>query len=442
MTAVAVPAVAPAATTFVIRGAGYGHGVGMSQYGTYGFAKRGRAYDEILAHYYTGTELSKLASDPKVRVLLQQGSSFSFSGATRASGRRLSAATTYHAVRTGFGRVQLKSPAGRVLKTFDTPMRVTGPSGVVLNGTSENGITGGRYRGVMLFQDTAVGFQAVNSVGLEDYVSGVVSAESPASWPLEALKAQAVAARTYAITTGGGTNFDQYADTRSQMYVGVGGEYESTEAAVDATRGEIVTYDGEPVVTYFFSTSGGRTENVENSFIGSDPKPWLKSVEDPYDTESPKHRWGPLRYSMSAAAAKLSGYVKGTFRGISVVQRGESPRIVYADVVGTGGRTRVTGPTLRARFGLDDTWATFNVISTRGTKRSTARAAGAGRSLRGHVGWVDRPTIVTVQRRGARGWKPLFELATDRRGRYRVGDLDRGRYRIRWRGTAGPVVGL
>ena len=94
----------------------------------------------------------------------------------------------------------------------------------------------------------------------------MVSRESPSSWPAEALKAQAVAARTYAITTSkAGDGWDQYADTRSQVYGGVAAETASTNAAVAATRGQVVTYDGEPVVTFFFSTSGGRTENVENT---------------------------------------------------------------------------------------------------------------------------------------------------------------------------------
>ena len=95
----------------------------------------------------------------------------------------------------------------------------------------------------------------------------------------------------------GADGFTQYADTRSQVYEGVAGETAATDAAVAATRGEVVTYGGRPVATYFFSTSGGQTENVENSFLGAGREPWLKSVDDPYDSASPKHRWGPLRFS-------------------------------------------------------------------------------------------------------------------------------------------------
>ena len=86
----------------------------------------------------------------------------------------------------------------------------------------------------------------------------------------------------------GRRGFDQYADTRSQVYGGVAVETAATNAAVAATRGQVVTYKGAPVVTYFFSTSGGRTENVENTSRAPSPKPWLRSVEDPYDGVSPK----------------------------------------------------------------------------------------------------------------------------------------------------------
>ncbi|MFL5843751.1 MAG: SpoIID/LytB domain-containing protein [Solirubrobacteraceae bacterium] len=465
-------AAAPAdgASRFVIKGAGFGHGVGMSQYGAYGYAKHGKDYKFILGHYFTGTALSNLSENPTIRVLLQTGST-SFSGGSSASGRKISPSTTYYVSATGIGRVALKSSTGKILKTSESPLRISGPGPLMLNGAAQNGTSGGRYRGVLEFQSTALGFQTVNAVGLEDYVRGVVGAESPTSWPADALRAQAVAARTYAITTGGGTNYDQFADTRSQVYKGLAVELPSTEAAVAATRAQVVTYAGKPVVTYFFSTSGGRTEDIENSFIGSPAKPWLKSVSDPYDTESPRHRWGPYSYTMSQAAAKLRSYLKGTFRGIDVTKRGKSPRVVYADVVGSGGRTRVTGPQLRSIFGLFDSWATYNVITASGqiknptsaatapdtssdsggatsedtggvSPRALAATGDASRSITGRVGWVEHATAVTLQRRTPAGWTSLYEVATNRRGHYAVHDLARGTYRVRWRGTAGAPIRL
>src|SRR5215216_2269006 len=133
------------------------------------------------------------------------------------------------------------------------------------------------------------GVDAVNHVALDQYLQGVVPDESPPSWPLEALKAQAVAARTYAVATmKPGASFDLYPDTRSQVYGGVAAEEPSTNQAVAETRGEVVTFEGRPVVTFFFSTSGGRTEDVENTPLGNQPQPWLKSVDDPYDVASPR----------------------------------------------------------------------------------------------------------------------------------------------------------
>src|SRR3954447_11622675 len=362
-----VPAgTAAAASRFTIRGAGFGHGVGMSQYGAYGFAQNGWAYRDILAHYYTGTAIGTLDPAQRVRVLLQSTTgSASFTGARRAGRRRLSPLRTYFVRRRG-AAVQLLSARGKRLGTHP-PLRVSGRGGaVVLGGGGASARYWGACRGVLDFRPGAFsGVDAVNNVSLDQYVQGVVPDESPPSWPLEALKAQAVAARTYAVATmKPGATFDLYPDTRSQMYGGVAAEVASTNQAVAETRGEVVTYGGQPVVTFFFSTSGGRTEDVENTPLGAEPKPWLRSVDDPYDTTSPRHRWGPIRMSLGRADRKLGSLVRGAFRGIQVVRRGESPRIVTADIIGSRGRTRVNGATLRARFGLYDSWMFFTSITT------------------------------------------------------------------------------
>jgi stage II sporulation protein D len=185
-----------------------------------------------------------------------------------------------------------------------------------------------------------------------------VPGEVSPSWPAEALKAQAVAARSYGLSTHAGPAFDQYPDTRSQVYHGMGAETPATNAAVDATRGQVVRYGGKIAVTYFFSASGGQTENVENVFYNASATPYLRSVKDSYDGSAPRHTW-KLTFTKAQVASRLHGLVKGKFRGIQVVKRGVSPRIVFADVVGTGGRTRVRGSTLRFRLGLFDNWASF-----------------------------------------------------------------------------------
>jgi stage II sporulation protein D len=201
---------------------------------------------------------------------------------------------------------------------------------------------------------------AIRTLPLETYVRGVISAEMPASWPLAALEAQAVAVRTYALTAhAGGSRFDVYSDTRSQVYRGPAAETASTNAATSATAGQIVTYNGAPAITYFFANSGGHTENVQNAFLGAAPQPWLVGVADPYD-QGPLHTW-TLSLSFAAVAKDLSGLLRGDFRGIEVLRRGVSPRILSASILCSGGRVSISGGELASRLGLYDTWAYFSV---------------------------------------------------------------------------------
>jgi stage II sporulation protein D len=458
----AAPAAADAATRLVVRGGGFGHGVGMSQYGALGQAQQGRSYREILGHYYTDTQLGRLDADPVVRVLLQSGKrTIWFAGAAQAGDRALQPGKTYRATAFGGTGVVLRSASGRKLKTFPAPLRIvgSGDAPVRLSGA-------GAYRGALELRPSAFGgLNAINAIGLESYVRGVVSAESPSSWPAEALKAQAVAARTYAITTSkSGAGFDHYADTRSQMYRGVAAETPSTDAAVAATNGEVVTYQGKPVVTYFFSTSGGRTENAEFGFPGGEPKPWLKSVDDPYDSVSPRHRWGPMRYTVTQASAKLRGLVKGRFRSIEVTRRGVSPRIVSADIVGSKGRTTVSGPTLRSRFRLFDTWAYFTTVGTQvdpaqppadptpGTGSETGPGTGTAGAyaatprergtIHGRIGGVKPGTTILVRRRSGGRWVTVARARTGRHGHYRASLTRSGLYRVRVDGVDGDAVRL
>ncbi len=192
----------------------------MSQYGAYGYALHGADYRTILAHYYQGTALSATNPGQTVRVLLSTGRA-SFSGAASVSGSatRLTPATTY-TVKAAGAKLTITTPAGKPVGTFAAPLTVMAPQ------TGPLTVPGlGTYRGSLQFSPAAGGVQTVNAVGLDDYVRGVVAAEMPSSWATAALEAQAVAARTYAITTTvGGNGYDLYSDTRSQMYGGVRAE--------------------------------------------------------------------------------------------------------------------------------------------------------------------------------------------------------------------------
>ncbi len=129
-------------------------------------------------------------------------------------------------------------------------------------------------------------------VGLEEYLQGVVPREMPSAWPDEALKAQAVAARSYALSHRvSGKSFDLYADVRSQVYGGIVGESPRTTAAVQATKGEVLLWEGKPIDALFHSTSGGKTLSAVEVF--GKPVPYLVSVDDPHSALSPVNRWGP-----------------------------------------------------------------------------------------------------------------------------------------------------
>jgi SpoIID/LytB domain protein len=353
--ALAFPAAA-SARVWVVKGAGFGHGAGMSQYGAYGYAKHGFGYQDILTHYYTGTTIGSI-TDQTVRVLLRDSArSVGFSGAGSACGATLKPAKGYVAKRKGAG-VVLRSKKGTLIARCGGAMTTAGSATVAVTGK-------GTYRGSLEVRASTSGLDAINVVELEDYVRGVVSKESPASWPTEALKAQAVAARSYALSTAAHrTTFDLFDDTRSQAYGGVGAETAKTDQAVAATRLQVVLYAGKVAQTFFFSTSGGHTENNEFSSlsIGGPPIPYLRGVDDPYEVDagSPYEHW-KRKFSIGRMNSALRALgLRGKLKNVAVTQRGASPRIVQANLIGTGGTTTVNGPQLRDALGLPDTWAFF-----------------------------------------------------------------------------------
>jgi len=444
----AVPATSEAAVRHVIRGAGFGHGIGMSQYGAYGYALEGARYPGILAHYYRGTRLSTAPSGP-VRVLLQPVDPYiRVRGATSVGGRSLKPGTMYIAKRGG-GGIVVTTSRGRRVGTFGSVIKFKSADPMRLMGPALNSVTSGLYRGSMEVRVDGGGVTSINELDMDSYIRGVVAGEMPSSWPLEALKVQAVAARTYALATSKTSGaFDQYPDTRSQVYRGVTGESVRSDAAVKDTAGRIVTYSGTPAVTYYFSTSGGHTENIEFSFVGSLSKPWLVGVPDPYDTQSPYHRW---TVRMSAAALDRALRAPGSFKRIKVLERGVSPRVVRAEVVGTRGTRSVSGPQIRSALGLRDTWFTDYRVAT-----SASRAPVAGRAWSGRAAsWLPRPParllagqfqpaprarVLGIERKAGGVWRFVERTRTSRAGRYAVTLKRPGLYRVAYGAVKGPPV--
>jgi stage II sporulation protein D len=344
---------ANAAVSWVVHGRGFGHGVGMSAYGAYGYALQGKTYRFILGHYYTGTSVEPVAKQRVVRVLLGTSSSdVEFSGATSACRTRLDPARSYEAHRVGNG-VRLRSSAGKLLAKCGAKLRAAGAGKITIAGH-------GTFRGALEASSSGSGLYVVNSLALEQYVKGVMSNEVPPSWPTEQLKAQAVAVRSIAITSDvGGSVFDVYPDTRSQVYDGLESEYPQTNAAVAATRGQLLMYRGEVATAFYSACSGGHTESVENVF--GTAIPYLVGVPDPYDYHCPLHKW-TLRFSGPEISSRLGAHLKGRLRRVVITRTGASPRIIEAKLVGTGGVTTVSGSELAVALGGHDTWMKFQKL--------------------------------------------------------------------------------
>ncbi len=331
----------PAKAVLVLDGHGWGHGLGMSQWGAYGYARHGWGYARILAHYYPGTTLGP-AKTAAVRVLLDSAKKATLSSSvpwtvTDATGRRAKldpGAVVLDRTLALAGRPALQPPY-----TF----AAAGPLSV----------NGAPYRGKLTVSLAGKLVQVIDVVGLEQYLKGVVPAEVPSNWPPAALEAQAVAARSYALANlAKGRPFDLYGDTRSQAYGGIAGEAPATSAAVAATSGEVVLYAGTVADTLFFSTSGGRTVSALEA-TGT-AVPYLASVPDPYDTLSPYHDWGPVVMDAAKAAKQLK--LSAPIADVQT-QLGPSGRVRSVTVVSSDdSQATLTGNQVRDALGLRSTW--------------------------------------------------------------------------------------
>jgi stage II sporulation protein D len=349
----AAPIASQSAPLFVISGRGWGHGVGMSQWGAYGFAQRGTPYAEILAHYYPGTVLGT-APVARVRVLLVAGRPSVKIGSAApfevVDGVGAAYPLTQRQIAFGPG-MRIRLAEGEEATPLVGPLTFR-PRGAPLE------LDGKPYRGQLVVGVDRGKLRAIDNVGLEQYLWGVVPDEVPHHWPDEALRAQAVVARSYALAVRKSGDFDLYDDVRSQVYNGISAEETETTAAVSATAGQVLLYEGRVATTFFFSTSGGRTASMADVW-GADV-PYLVSVPDPYDTTSPLHTWGPVAFT-AARVAKALG-LKDTALLDARTRLNGSARVAELIGVGALGEARATGTEIRQRLGLRSTWFRLGVL--------------------------------------------------------------------------------
>jgi stage II sporulation protein D len=395
----AAPASASAGTVFLVDGRGWGHGVGMSQYGARGYAQAGWRYQRILAHYYPGTKLQLVPARP-VRVLLVQGKAAVVVSSSKPF-KVVDARGKAKRLKPGRQRVV----AGR-LAPLRSPLRfVPGAAPLELDGSA--------YRGSLLVHRAGARLTVVNRLPLDRYLRGVVPWEMPDDWHPQALRAQAVVARSYALATlKPGTLFDLYADTRSQVYGGIQAEAATTNRAIGATAGQVLFWNGRVATTFYHSTSGGRTVSIAEAWPRATAVPYLVSVADPYDTLSKHHRWGPFLLTPAEVGAKVG---MPRLRDL-VVTRGPSGRAVSVRLQGIRASRAIAADDFRRELGLRSTWFTVRVLNL-DTPLERALANRPVR-LRGFVRGLSQVRLEQQVNGGT--WRPVRRVRTRPDGRFTV----------------------
>lgn len=202
-----------------------------------------------------------------------------------------------------------------------------------------DGAASAKYRGSLEFRVENGKLAVVNQLNIEDYLCGVVPAEIPPAWPKEALKAQAVAARNYAlqrVEVTRGSNYNVVNDQLSQVYRGYDAETPATNQAVEETRGMVMTSRGSLITAFFHACSGGYTENSEDVWL--EQLPYIKGKADPYDKNDTHYNW-QVDYTVEQLVAKLqsSGYNLAALEDIEELARTSSgTRIKSIAVSGQG----------------------------------------------------------------------------------------------------------
>lgn len=311
-----------------------------------------------------------LASGTEVRVLLLEGSDVPLMALDRPLQLRSQpqagaaapvlatlAAGEQASLRLEQGRLQLDTASGSRSLPPLTAVWLEAAAPAPLATSGDFGLRQRAYRGRLQVRLNGQSLQAINHVPLESYLPSVVGSEMPASWPQPALRAQAVAARTYALRQRKpSAPFDVSATVSSQVYKGIEAETASTREAVAATRGQVLTYGGQLANTVFHSSAGGVTENSGD--LWSQQLPYLVSVPD-FDQQSPVHRWEQrLEPEQLLQAFTETGGVDR----IEVLATTASGRVRQARVRGPRGSLLLSGAQLRSRLGLRSTLVRFELV--------------------------------------------------------------------------------
>ena len=364
--------------SFVFNGSGYGHGIGMSQYGSLGLAQQGWSATQIVRHYYSGVKvLERKPPKPSIAVgLLQNAGSVRLEGVGGPFDLVLENGEVVESVPGDSRRT--------IDVTADKTYRITRPDGSVVGDKAWGGpsndlvaiVGSGRIkviewghdlgRGELRFDIAAAGKAHVVAVlSPEDYLLGL--SEVPSSWPKEALGAQAIAGRTYAYwrlagPPRSGCSCDVFSSTADQAYTGWDKESATGgnrwAGAVRDTEKKVITHGGEYIYAVYSSSSGGYTENIESVWPDAQPLPYLRGVCDPGDkVESNPSRVWSVAFQPAEVTDDLKPYTGniGQVTGFDDFQLGVSGRVTYVTVVGSSGSKVIEGWDVRSGLSLKDT---------------------------------------------------------------------------------------
>jgi SpoIID/LytB domain protein len=388
-TATTEPIVLDSTVTFF--GRGYGHGVGMSQYGARGRALAGQDATAILAHYYRGARLGTIPVTTRIRVRVLYRWTATPAAPLVVYGRR--APWTIDGIDATFpidAALRLipattSTAAGprttwRLTVTTATGTRlldVAKPASVVLRGTASNsrlelaakGSAYDEYRGSLRIKaaPTLPRATVINELALETYLRGVVPVEMPSTWPTAALEAQSIAARSYAARRlrPGISYYDVGDDSSSQIYRGARGERTVTNAIIRSTAGVVLRSGTKIANTMFHSTGGGATEHNENVYTSATGArvagvvTYLRGNGDrdgtgtPYDAVAPYATWATRTYTIAQLSAWFGADPRtdvGKLTALDLHHRGVSGRLISVRLIGSAGTRKVSGEVFRSVF--------------------------------------------------------------------------------------------
>ena len=359
----------PGPTAITLTGHGFGHGNGMSQYGALGAAQQGLTWQQIVAFYYPGTTLEPMGgkirvlltadTTPDVQVVAERGLKVKSLERNRTWRVPGFAARKWRLVAKGSDTAVQWTKGGRwrAWKRVPGEAELSSATGMLTLVTPGERRT---YRGSLQSVAPRDGRrQTVNRLSLESYLRGVVPREVPPLWAPEAVRAQSVAARTYAAferSHPSAGHYDLCDTTQCQVYGGVADEYLEADEAIKATAKQGLYYNGRPAFTQFSASNGG--------FSSTGSMPYLVAQADPYDGVS-GHKYSTWTTTIDDAQIERHWPAIGDLTSIEVTTRdgnGEwGGRVTDMAFIGTTGTARVDGDTVRSYLGLYSDWFTFSV---------------------------------------------------------------------------------